>query len=64
MLVTALEVNAEVPQMDVVTEGLVHEERKQKSRGDDTSQGKATTTAMFSRRHVKCYYCGKPGHIK
>ena len=29
MLVTALEANAEVPQMEVVTERLLHEERKQ-----------------------------------
>ena len=47
-LVLALEANAEVPQMDVVTERLVHEKRKQKSRGDDNSQANATTTAIFS----------------
>ena len=38
MLVTALEANAEVPQRDMVTECLVHENRKQKSRGDDNRQ--------------------------
>ena len=63
MLITALVANAEVPQMDVVTERLVQEERKQKSRGDDNSQAKATTTAMFSRRCVNCYYCGTSSEI-
>ena len=30
MLVTALEANSDVPEMDVVTERLLHEERKMK----------------------------------
>ena len=32
MLVTALEANSDVPQMEVVTERLLHEERKQQGR--------------------------------
>lgn len=64
MLVTALEANADVPQIDVVTERLLHEERKQRDREDDRSHSKAMTTATYSRGTVKCYHCGKPGHIK
>lgn len=38
MLVTALEANAEVPKLEVVTERLLHEERKQKNRSNPTSE--------------------------
>ena len=38
MLVTALEANAVVPDMDVVTERILHEERKMKNR-DDSGNG-------------------------
>lgn len=64
MLVTALETNADVPQMEVVIERLLHEERKQKDREDDRSHSKAMATAVHPRRSVKCYHCGKVGHIK
>ncbi len=62
MLVTALEANADVPKMNVVTERLLHEERKQKDREDDKNHEEAIMTRL--RGPVKCYYCGKPGHIK
>ena len=41
MLVTALEANADVPKMEVVTERLLHEERKLKDRGasEDSEKG-------------------------
>lgn len=60
MLVTALEASAEVPQMEVVTERLLHEERKLKERGG-YREG-----AMYSRsrRGPRCHQCGKYGHIK
>ena len=61
MLVTALEANVNVPRMDVVTERLLHAERKQKGREDDRSQSKAMTMANDSRRAVKCYHCGRAG---
>ena len=35
MLVTALEANVEVPKLEVVTERLLHEERKQKTRSNN-----------------------------
>ena len=64
MLVTALEASVDVPRMDVVTERLLHAERKQKGREDDRSQSKAMTMANDSRRAVKCYHCGRAGHIR
>ena len=67
MLVTALEANAEVPKMEVVTERLLHEERKLKNRED--AAGADSESAMFAgprsrRKGPKCYHCGKFGHIK
>ena len=62
ILVTALEVNADVPKMDVVRERLLHEEHKQERGEDGQDQSKAL--ASFSHDKVKCYNCGKPGHIK
>ena len=65
MLVTALEANAEVPKMELVTERLLHEERKMKDRkGTDTSCDKAMTAKQPFKRGPKCHYCGKFGHIK
>ena len=70
MLVTALEANADVPKMEVVMERVLHEERKQKEREVDmkrkdreVSHFKAMTVT-HQRRSVKCYNCGKIGHIK
>ena len=66
MLVTALEASADVPQMEVVIERLLHEERKQKDRagvGESSERGmigKQQTT----RREPNCYHCEKVGHIK
>ncbi len=67
VLVTALEANENVPKMEVVTERLLHEDRKmrQKSDAEETTQ---TETAMPSRvprrQSQKCYHCGMSGHIK
>ena len=62
VLVTALEASAEVPKMEVVTERLLHVERKQKDReGEEKSHEKAMAV---TRLKVKCHYCGKLGHIK
>ena len=60
MLVTALEANATVPTMDVVTEKLLHEERKKKEKEDMVM---ATLSRKFNRKGF-CYHCGKHGHFK
>ena len=65
MLVTALEANAEVPKMELVTEWLLHEERKLKERkGADVSSEKAMTAKQTFKKGPKCHYCGKFGHIR
>ena len=62
MLVTALEASPEVPAMELVTERLLHEERKMKERQKDETE---EPTALAARwRKGKCYHCGKVGHFK
>ena len=65
-LVTALEANGEVPKMEIVTERILHAERKQKERSNsDSSAEKAMTTKQqFKRKPPKCHQCGKFGRIK
>ena len=65
MLVTALEANAEVPKMELVTERLLHEERKLKDREEAGRSEKAmTANHKYKKKGPKCYNCGKFGHIK
>ena len=62
VLVTALEANEDVPKLEVVTEPILHQERKSKER----SGSPGTESAMTSRRHkpMRCHHCGRLGHIK
>ena len=64
MLVTALEANTDVPKMDIVTERLLHEERKRNSRDDSEPSSERAMTSHSRRKLVKCHHCGKLGHIK
>ena len=64
MLVTALEANKDVPQMEVVTECLLHEERKLNDRGNSSGTNRAMAAYRHKRNIVICHYCEKPGHIK
>ncbi len=59
-LVTALEANEDVPKMEVVTERLLHSERKQKDRTSVDFSEKA----KFKGRSLKCHYCKKVGHFQ
>ena len=63
-LVTALEASATVPEMDVVLEKLLHEERKHKERDESQSDGAYTAKNRSRSRGPKCYNCQKLGHIQ
>ena len=68
VLVTALEANSEVPKMEIVTERLLHEERKlqDRSRGAQ-GDGNALMMTAKSRRQrggPRCYECSEIGHIQ
>ena len=69
MLVTALEASSEsVPKMEIVTERLLHEERKMKDKGPGDDPRKALTAKHKRgnprRPQITCHFCKKPGHIK
>ena len=65
MLVTALEANSEtVPKMEVITERLLHEEQKQKEKGEANEERKALAVKQNSKKGPVCHFCGKSGHIK
>ena len=57
VLVTALEANAEVPKLAVVTERLLHEETKIKSRSNQPSQEGALATGF--KKKLRCHFCKK-----
>ena len=65
MLVTALEANSEVPKLEVVTERLLHEEKKLSEKSE---QYKPPENALLVRSRASggpvCFYCGESGHIK
>ena len=65
-LVTALEASEDVPKMEVVTERLLHAERKQKERTSPDSSGEKAMMAkrQFRGRGPQCHYCKKYGHIQ
>ena len=63
MFVTALEANAEVPNMEVVTERLIHEDRKAHER-ETTSSEKLFFGKKSKKKGPQCHGCGKFGHIR
>ena len=66
-LVTALEAQEQVPSWEVVTEKLLNEEVKQKSKPSTRdSHGALVRKASSSseKRVISCYECGKTGHIR
>ena len=54
VLVTALEASSEVPKLTVVTERLLHEEAKMKSRSSGYNQEGALMTRF--RKKQRCYF--------
>ena len=63
VLVTALKANAEVLKLEVVTEHILHQERKSKERSPDTESA-MTSRKPFRRKLIRCHYCGGLGHIR
>jgi hypothetical protein len=65
-LVTALEASEEVPKMEVVTERLLHAERKRREKSCPDSSGEKAmmTKRQFRGRGPQCHYCKKYGHIQ
>ena len=68
MLVTTLEANSKtVPKMEIVTERLLHEERKMKEKGTEDDGSKAFAAGRkreTSKKQLTCHFCKKPGHFK
>ena len=66
-LVTSLETNPTVLEMEVVIERLMHEERKLKDRGlssEPGSDGALVARHKTRLRGPKCYGCQRFGHIQ
>ena len=65
VLVTALEANATVPEMETVMERLLHEERKLKEKDPSiTTESEGAMTLKHRRKGSRCHYCYKFGHIQ
>ena len=66
MLVTALEANAKVPDMETVIECLLHEEQKMKEKTDQgssqTGENKEAMAVKNKKRGPRCHFCNKFGH--
>ncbi len=63
VLVTALEASSTVPTMDVVTERLLHEERKKREK-EESPQDEKAMMSQPRKFYGHCYHCGKLGHLK
>jgi len=67
MLVTALEANTDVPNMETVIEKVQYEEQKLKRKNDEKKDAGLITKKQYSKsanqKNRSCYYCGKPGHF-
>ena len=50
--------------MEVVTERLLHEERKQKEKDSQESSSKDLYASHSKKGMVKCYHCDKLGQLK
>ena len=63
VLVTALEASSTVPTMDVVTERLLHEERKKREK-EESPQDEKAMMSQPRKFYGHCYHSGKQGHLK
>ena len=68
MLVTALEANTEVPNMETVIERLLHEEQKLKKKNQESSSSRDAKEEVMTLKHKskgpRCHFCKKFGHIQ
>ena len=69
MLVTALEANTEVPNMETVIERLLHEEQKVKERNQSSLPSRANSkeevmTVKHKKKGPRCNFCKRFGHIQ
>lgn len=67
VLVTALEVNEDVPKLEVVIERILHQERKFNDRSEASLTKESAMTSHGSSRgksKMKCYHCRRTRHIK
>ena len=66
-LVTALETNPAVPEMEIVIQRSMHEERKRKDHGvlsESESNGALAAKHRTGSKGPKCYGCQRFGHIQ
>ena len=64
MLVTALEASAEIPNMETITEKIIHEERKIKEKQKTKKEEQALASERYKPQDRRCFYCNQSGHIK
>ena len=68
MVVTALESLENAPSWEMTTTRLLHEERKMQEKETDSSVGDSENRSLVSKqknkRAIKCYECGKSGHVR
>ena len=64
VLVTALAANEEVPKLEVVTEGIIHQEWKAKDKSGTGVDHAMTSHKFYKQKPKKYSRCGKMGHIK
>ena len=64
MLVTALEACSEIPNMESITEKIIHEERKIKEKQKVRREEQAHASQRFKPDDRRCFYCNQSGHIK
>ena len=64
VLVTAFEANEEVPKLEVVTERILHQERKAMDKSGTGVDHAMTSHKFYKQKPKKCLHCGKMGHIK
>ena len=61
VLVTALEANEDVPKLEVVTERILHQERKSKERSEASpgTESAMTSRKTFRRKLIRCHHYGQ-----